>query len=146
MALAEPASLRLGVLDELVGYAVRRAQLRIYADYFRSVGDPAFTPARFTALVLIGENPGLDQTALGEAMGMARSGIKLLVDWLQERKLVERRARPGDRRRNGLWLTAAGSEVRRRLEAQVRRHEQGLLRRLAPAEVAALKAMLARIR
>ena len=50
-----------GVLDELLGYAIRRAQIKVYAHFFKSIGDQTTTPQRFTVLSIIGSNPGLQQ-------------------------------------------------------------------------------------
>ena len=96
------------VLDDLVGYALRRAQLAVYEDFAATLG-PSLTPQRFAALVLVGANPGLSQTALGELLCIARSGSMVLVDWLEQEGLVERRPRPEDRRAYGLHLTGEGT-------------------------------------
>lgn len=97
----------LDVLGELVGYALRRAQLVVYDDFLATLG-ASLTPQRFAALVLVGANPGLSQTALGELLEIARSGSMVLVDWLEAEGLVERRPRREDRRSYGLHLTARG--------------------------------------
>ena len=81
--------LRYGVLDTLMGYALRRAQNALYLDFQRAVGDDV-SPQRFAALVLIVGNPGLRQGLLAEAMGLHRSGGMRLVDWLHAQGWVRR--------------------------------------------------------
>jgi len=62
------------VLDDLLGYTLRRAQLAMFASFDEATRGKHLTPPRFTALVVIGANPGLSQTVLGRVLGIARSG------------------------------------------------------------------------
>lgn len=111
--------LRYDVLDELLGYSLRRAQLAMFASFDEATRGKQLTPPRFTALVVIGANPGLSQTLLGRVLGIARSGAMLMTDLLEERGLVERRHRPEDGRAWGLHLTRRGErfveQARRRV-------------------------------
>lgn len=109
--------IRYEVLDDLVGYAIRRAQLAAYVIFDRVVGGTTFTTQRFSSLVIIEQNPGLTQTRLGEILGIARSGVMLLVDFHEAEGFVVREPSATDRRAYGLKITAAG---RRRL-AEVKR-------------------------
>ncbi|MGB8436781.1 MAG: hypothetical protein WCE38_21240, partial [Burkholderiales bacterium] len=76
-------------LDSLLGYALRRAQIAAFEDFYRATAGFGITPPRFTALVILGANPGLSQTALGQVLGIARSGAMLITDWLVGRELAE---------------------------------------------------------
>ncbi|WP_373047555.1 MarR family winged helix-turn-helix transcriptional regulator [Vulgatibacter sp.] len=131
------------VLDELLGYALRRAQLAVYDDFADALG--SVTPQRFAALVIVGANPGLSQTALGETLQIARSGSMLLVDWLEEEGLVERRARPGDRRANCLHLTAAGEEALRSWRDRALEHDRRISCHMSDEERAQLHALLRKL-
>lgn len=134
-----------GVLDSLIGYAIRRAQIRIYEDFVASLAQWQITPPRFSALVIISRNPHLKLTELARILGIARSGAVLLVDALQEMNLVARRPAAGDRRAYSLVLTAAG---RRTLEAATQaviRHDAHVGSVLSEDEQATLKALLARL-
>lgn len=133
------------LLDELAGYALRRAQLASSVVFDRVVGGSKFTAQRFSALVLIEHNPGLTQTRLGEILGIARSGVMLLVDFLESQGFVERLPAPADRRAYGLRITAAG---RRRLAAVkklVREADRQATAALAPAERRQLFALLDKV-
>lgn len=138
-------AVELGVLAELTGYAVKRAQIRIFDDFLKSVGDPAITPQRFTAMVLIANNPGISQIGLGRTMRVARSGIKLLVDWLQASGFAERRINTRDRRTWGLYLTRRGQQRRRKLEQLVLEHDCRIVAQLSSQELAVLLACLPRL-
>jgi len=99
------------VLDELLGYALRRAQVGMFLAFHAATRGMDITPPRFTALVVVGANPGIGQSVLGKVLGIARSGAMLLTDWLQSRGLVERRRRPDDGRAWGVHLTARGEKL-----------------------------------
>jgi len=98
------------VLDDLLGYSLRRAQLAMFASFDEATRGKHLTPPRFTALVVIGANPGLSQSLLGRVLGIARSGAMLMTDLLEARGLVERRRRPNDGRAWGLHLTRRGEQ------------------------------------
>jgi len=134
------------VLDELLGYALRRAQVGMFLAFHAATRGMDITPPRFTALVVVGANPGIGQSGLGKVLGIARSGAMMLTDWMEERGLAERRRRPNDARAWGVRLTARGekllaamkrrvlTEDRRRaavLDARERRELLRLLNKLA---------------
>jgi DNA-binding MarR family transcriptional regulator len=111
--------LRYDVLDELLGYSLRRAQVAMFAAFHDATRGLAITPPRFTALVMIGANPGLSQTALGNVLGIARSGAMLLANRFEAEGLVERRHRVDDGRAWGLYLTRRGEALVERLKRRV---------------------------
>jgi DNA-binding MarR family transcriptional regulator len=119
-----------GVLDELLGYSLRRAQVAMFLAFHRATRGLEITPPRFSALVIIGANPGLSQSTLGAVLGIARSGAMLLANWMVERRLVERRRRADDGRAWGLHLTRRGAQLVEKMEAAVlaedRRRAAGL--------------------
>lgn len=111
--------LRYDVLDELLGYSLRRAQVTMFAAFHEATRGMGITPPRFTALVVIGANPGLSQTVLGNVLGIARSGAMLLADRFEAQGWVERRHRPDDGRAWGLYLTRRGEALVERLKRRV---------------------------
>ena len=117
--IARVAGLDYGVLDELLGYSLRRAQVRMFIAFHEATRGMNITPPRFTALVVIGANPGISQSTLGKVLGIARSGAMLVTDWFEARGLVERRRRPGDERAWGLHLTRKGEQFTERLRRRV---------------------------
>lgn len=108
-----------GVLERLLGYELRRAQVAMFGAFERATRGLKITPPRFSALVLVGENPGLSQSRLGQVLGIARSGAMMLTDWMEERGYAERRAQPGDARSWGLYLTRTGEQFVARMAAKV---------------------------
>jgi len=117
--IARVPGLDYGVLDELLGYKLRRAQVAMFAAFHEATRGMEITPPRFTSLVVIGANPGMSQTTLGAVLGIARSGAMLLTDWFESRGLVERRSRPEDKRAWGLHLTRKGEALLAKMESRV---------------------------
>jgi DNA-binding MarR family transcriptional regulator len=109
--IARVAGLDYDVLDRLLGYALRRAQVGMFLAFHAATRGQDITPPRFTALVIVGANPGIGQSALGQVLGIARSGAMMLTDWMEARGLVVRRRRPNDGRSWGVHLTPRGEKA-----------------------------------
>ena len=133
----------LGVLPGLIGYQLRLAQRAIFADFADTVGESGISPGLFGVLVVIGENPGLTQQALANAAHLDRSTVVTVIDKLEDRGLVERRA--ADRRSNGLFLADKGAALLRGLKRKVAQHERRVVQDLSARERAQLVALLQRI-
>lgn len=108
-----------GALDELLGYTLRRAQVAMFLAFHAATRGLEITPPRFTALVVIDANPGINQSVLGRVLGIARSGAMALADWFEARGWVERRRRPNDGRAWGLHLTRKGEALVERMRRAV---------------------------
>lgn len=134
-----------GVLDGLLGYRLRRAQVAVFADFAHTMADFDLTPGQFGTLALIAANPGLSQTALGTALGIDRSSVVPLIDKLERRHLVERAPHPRDRRSHALRLTPDGATLFDTARAAVARHEAHIFAPLAPAERETLARLLDRV-
>lgn len=131
-----------GMLDDLVGYAVRRAQIVIYEDFARAVGDLGMTPQRYAALTLIGANPNLSQTELGEILGVARSGSMVLINALHDLGLIECVPRPNDKRTQSITLSAAGVTALDGISRRVMAHDQRMSAALSEDERMQLVSLL----
>jgi DNA-binding MarR family transcriptional regulator len=129
-------------LHEHLGYVLRRAQLAGFDAFRQATAGVDISPARYTAMVIVHANPGLTQSALGTALGTARSGAMAMVDWLEERGLAERRHRPEDARSWGLYLTPRGETKLRDLKRRVRANDARFAARLDPGELMTLRKLL----
>jgi DNA-binding MarR family transcriptional regulator len=128
-----------------VGYAIRRAQLRVYEDFYTTLADLDTTPARFTLMLLIRENPGIRSVDLARALGVARSGMVKLIDELEQRKLISRTIDQNDRRNQALVLTSLGGNKLKRIENAVERHETQVTANLSASERKKLLELLWRV-
>jgi len=131
-----------GTLPNHVGYLLRLAQLRVWEDFYGRLNETGISPGLFSALMLIERNPGLQQSRLGEAFGVARSGAMTMVDRLERLGLVERRADPHDRRAYGLFLTGPGERRMRELVERVQAHDKLINAVLTPDEHRTLMQLL----
>lgn len=100
--------LKLGVLDTMIGYQLRRAQVRVYQSFLERLADANITPSQLGLLVKIKNNAGISQTALAKANGIERSTLGEIVDRFEKRQWVERRRHHSDRRAYALHLSAEG--------------------------------------
>jgi DNA-binding MarR family transcriptional regulator len=86
------------------------------AEVANSVG---LTPGHMKALLTIEPRQPKPMSALADALHCDASNITWLVDRLEERGYVERRADPTDRRVRTVGLTAAGERARERIRAKL---------------------------
>ncbi len=137
-----------GLLPTLLGYALRRAQSAVFADFtatFAQAGE-ALTPGEFGLLVLVERNAGLSQMALARALGIDRSTLVPILDRMQERGFLVRRRSPSDGRMHELALTPAGEKALARFTRLVRLHEKRIAMRLSLSEISTLIELLDKVR
>jgi len=134
-----------GVLEGLVGYHLRRAQAAVFEDFRKTMAAEKITPGQFGVLALIGANDGLSQSALARALGIERSTMVAVIDGLQTRGLVDRRASETDRRSNELSLTPKGRALTDKLGPMVEDHEARMAEGLDADEKAILVDLLKRV-
>jgi DNA-binding MarR family transcriptional regulator len=140
------APIELGELSELLGYSLKRAQLRIFEDFLRCVASLQLTPAQFSVLLLLDKNPGRNQTEIASTLGILRPNFVAMLDVLESRDLCTRIRSTNDRRSHILVLTDKGKAVLARAKKLVAvKHEARLNELLGTANRAALLAMLTRI-
>ena len=142
----EGATLQLGELSELLGYSLKRAQLKIFEDFLLCVAPLQLTPAQFSVLLLLDRNPGRNQTEIANTLGILRPNFVAMLDSLESRDLCARMRSANDRRSHILVLTDKGRAVLARAKKLVAaKHEARLNELLGPANRAALLEMLAKI-
>ncbi len=123
---AEPAEVELGWFAQAIGFHLRRAQEASFAAFRQRVGSIDIRAGHFAVIVLIGQNPGISQTALGRAVGRDKSSLTPVLETLESRGLVLRHRAPQDRRRYGLSLSPAGLQAWRELQDCAAAHEAEL--------------------
>jgi len=131
-------------LRGLIGYQIQRAHLLMGTDARAALAPFDLSPAKFTALLMIRDNPGCDQTALGRALSVNRSSAMKLVNILEERGLVERRA-GRDLRTNALFLLPEGEAQIGAMVKAVHQSDARMTRQLSQDEAAHLLALLGKI-
>ena len=127
------AGIDLGVLEQHLGYLIRRFQVWVFQDFIRTLESIDIRPAQYSVLVVIGANPGLSQSGLADTLGIERARLVRLLDRLEKRGLTQRLPSPRDRRSHALQLTADGQKILRRAKALAATHEARLAERLGAA-------------
>ena len=122
----------------------------MFDDFNRRFALLGLSPAQYSALVAIGDNPGRKQSEIAGALGIQRPNFVAMMDELERRGLAERLRSDADRRSHALVLDADGeanssrarassspnrkSAIARILGPQGRETLVALLRRLAKIE------------
>ena len=101
----------------------------------------------YDVLVTLASAPdeGMRPTEITERALITKSGMTRLLQRLEERQLVERRACPTDRRGQLLGLTAAGRHLLRRAAPGVMRGLGNLMADLSPSDLATLTRAMERM-
>jgi DNA-binding MarR family transcriptional regulator len=119
----------LGVLNERLGYFLRRAQVWVFQDFIAQLAPLDLSPAQFSVLAVIGANAGLSQAELAGMLGIERARLVRLLHRLERRGLTRRLPSKADARRHALRLTRSGERLLARAKTLSERHEAGLRQR-----------------
>lgn len=116
----------LGVLNQHLGYFVRRVQVWVFQDFIRRLSPIDISPAQFSVLVVIGANSGLSQAELAATLGIERARLVRMLHRLEKRNLTQRLPSAGDGRRHALRLTREGQKILAQAKALAAQHEAAL--------------------
>ncbi len=132
-------------LEAQIGHLLRRAHQRATAIFQAEIGDANVTPTQFAALVRLLEAGETSQNRLGRLTAMDPATIQGVTRRLVERRLIESRPDPDDRRRTLLRLTEGGRALVARLLPNGPRVSAATLAPLDAAEQRTLLALLKRL-
>lgn len=138
-------ALDFGPLPDALGYALRRAQLQVFAGFHAAFDKFEIRPAQFSVLIVVGRNPGVTATAIGKALAIKPANLVPILGDFETRGLLRREVTPGDRRSHGLYLTVEGRRFAQKLERRQRALEMTIERRFGAEERRALIMMLRRL-
>lgn len=132
------------VLDDQVGFLLRRAQQRHLAIFAAAMPD-GLTARQFAALAKLGETGPCTQNALGRATAMDNATISGVLGRLEQRGLVRRTSQDADRRMLEVRLTDDGAALVARCLAVAQDITAQTLAPLSRVEAATLIALLRRL-
>ena len=127
------------------GYLVRRLHQISVAIFLDEMSDLDLTPVQFGALSIIASRPGIEQSVLGEELGIDRVNAGDVVQRLIKNDLARREVSQRDRRFKEVTLTARGEAVARQGSAKLMCVQQRLLAPLDPDERAVFLRLLMRL-
>lgn len=133
--------------NQATGPAFLLAQIGAHAAarFAERLAPLGLTPPHAGILRILGREPDMTQKALADLLGAFPSRLVLLLDELEKRGLVERHARPKDRRSHALRLTQAGRAQLEVLGRIAREHQDDLCAGLSAAERDQLRDLLLKI-
>ncbi|MGC1506264.1 MAG: MarR family transcriptional regulator [Sulfitobacter sp.] len=114
-------------LQAFIGYQMKRAFNVMQADLTRTLKPHGLRMLTYTALILIADNPGLNQSQLADAMDVERPNLVVILDELEQRELILRERVPADRRSYALKVTLKGRRLYAQATADVSAHEENIL-------------------
>ena len=103
------------------------------------------SPPHAGILRVVHSSGGISQQSLAEMLRILPSRLVALIDELEERGMVERRADPADRRSYALHLTDTGRNAMKAIGRVARDHQDALLAALSTQERDLLASLLLRV-
>jgi DNA-binding MarR family transcriptional regulator len=149
--VSKAGKLDRGALPGLYGYNLRIAQVAAFENFVQVVGSGlagrmgGLTPGRFSLLVLLQSNPGINQTDLSRGVGVDKSTLTPALDQLEKKGLIQRHRTASDRRTYALSLSPAGEALLAELMAKVEQHERNIVASLTPSERATFNRLLKKV-
>jgi DNA-binding MarR family transcriptional regulator len=116
----------------------------VHHHFGAAVAELNLAPTQAMALHELEVEQSISMRELAERLRSDPSSITGLVDRLEARGLVERRAHPRDRRVKGLALTPAGAQLRERLLARLYAAPSGVAQ-LSETDQRSLRALLVQL-
>ena len=133
------------VLDDLIGYAMRRAQLKLFQNLIARLAAHDLRPAQFSAMAIIEQHPGLMQADLARALVIEPPQVVPLLNKLESRALAVRvRCKP-DKRSYGIFLSKTGEILLKELKTIAAQSDKDATCALDNAEREALLCLLKKI-
>jgi DNA-binding MarR family transcriptional regulator len=120
-------AVKLTPLSGYMGYALRRAQSVIFADFNHTLRGLNLRPGQFAVLVLIDQNPGASQSSVSAALGIQKANFVATIADLEARGLVKRRKSDLDGRTYSLGLTSRGRTLLQHAAELQSLHEQRVI-------------------
>lgn len=122
-----------------------RLMRRRFVQMARAEGLPV-TRSEASVLLNVAHEQGISQATLAALLDIEPIALVRLLDSLQARGLVARRAHPTDRRVRTVWLTEAAEPVLRRIRAVTAAVRREATAGLPPGQIEALIATLLAVR
>ena len=141
----KPAAVTMDVVYSAPGYLFRRMQQIAVALFVEECRAYDLTPVQFAALVAIHTHPGIDATRLSAVIAFDRSTLGSVIERLEAKNYIDRKAGRDDKRVKLLHLTATGAALLRDIMPSVDRAQARMLQPLKPADRKTLIALLTQL-
>ena len=132
-------------LETLLGYNTRRATLTIISRFIERMAEFDLRPVDFSALSLIGHNPGITSRELCNALNILPPNMVGFLKAFEKRELIDRTPHPTDGRAMGLSLTKKGQQLMQKAEVAAIQSDSSAAHQLSAAEQKTLMRLLQKI-
>jgi DNA-binding MarR family transcriptional regulator len=127
------------------GYLFRRMQQIAVSIFVEECRAHDLTPVQFASLVAIHTHPGIDATRLSAVIAFDRSTLGNVIERLEAKDYIERKASRGDRRVKLLHMTRKGVALLCGIMPSVDRAQARMLQPLKAADRKTLLALLTQL-
>jgi DNA-binding MarR family transcriptional regulator len=132
--------------DEPIGFMISDVARLMRTVFDRRVRKLGLTRAQWLVLTRLHRRPGASQSELADMMEVEKATAGRLIDRLEAKGWVERRAQAGDRRINRVYLTAEAERVHKRIWRIAEATVDDALVDLTEREAALLLKLLGRVK
>ena len=132
--------------DEPVGFLISDVARLMRTVFDRRVRKLGLTRAQWLVLTRLHRRPGASQSELADMMEVEKATAGRLIDRLEAKGWVERRAQAGDRRINRVYLTAEAERVHKRIWRVAEATVDDALDDLSEREAGQLLKLLSRVK
>jgi DNA-binding MarR family transcriptional regulator len=127
------------------GYLFRRMQQIAVSIFVEECKACDLTPVQYAALIAIHTHPGIDATRLSAVIAFDRSTLGNVIERLETKALIGRKASREDKRIKLLYLTRSGAALLREIMPLVDRAQARMLQPLKAADRKMLMALLTQL-
>ena len=114
--------------------------------FARRLKDVGLTRAQWLALTRINRRPGMSQSEMADMMEIEKAPAGRIVDRLEEKGWVERRAEPSDRRVKRIYVTDLGARLHAAITPLADATVRDALAGLSPVEQKRLVALMSKVK
>ncbi len=133
------------VLDKSLGHIISRTSHKLKSDLAKGLSAYDVTTEQWALLTRLWEHDGISQRELSERLFKDQPTTTRILDKVEQKGLVVRRAAPGDRRCSLVCLTAAGEQLKEILVPVAQKSLDRALKGFSLQEQEQLRGLLDRI-
>ena len=132
--------------DRSLGFLISDAARLMRTVFDRRVRRLELTRAQWLVLARLHRRPGASQSELADMMEVEKASAGRMIDRLERKGWIERRADPVDRRINRLYLTAEAENISQRMQAVAAQTVGDALRDLSPEQTELLADLMVTVK
>ncbi|MEM7777420.1 MAG: MarR family transcriptional regulator [Pseudomonadota bacterium] len=132
--------------DEYIGYVMTDVARLLRTVFERRVRSFGLTRAQWIVIARINRRPGLSQSEVADLLEIEKASAGRLIDRMEAKGWIERRADPNDRRVNRLHLTSEAKRLHTLIWPMAEATVEDALADLTPRQAAQLSDLMLRVK